>query len=54
MLKIIFVICSNLNGPYQNPDDYTSNQGILWVDTDWHDNDYSFKSVQIMIKAKKL
>ncbi|EDW60294.2 angiopoietin-related protein 7 [Drosophila virilis] len=45
---------SNLNGPYQKPDDYTSSQGILWVDTDWHDNDYSFKSVQIMIRAKKL
>ncbi|XP_064536685.1 angiopoietin-related protein 7-like [Drosophila montana] len=43
---------SNLNGPYQTPDDYTSNQGILWVGTDWHDNYYSFKSVQIMIKAR--
>ncbi|EDV98287.1 GH23025 [Drosophila grimshawi] len=46
---------SNLNGIYQIADDSYDEEGkgIFWDTEDWHEMDYSLKSVQIMIRPKK-
>ncbi|XP_064537996.1 fibrinogen-like protein A [Drosophila montana] len=45
---------SDLNGVYvkQNVTDYHADKGILWAGSDWHDWEYSFKSVTMMIRPK--
>ncbi|EDW10448.1 microfibril-associated glycoprotein 4 [Drosophila mojavensis] len=45
---------SNLNGFYTEADleyDY-ANKGIFWADSDFHESDYSLKSVIMMIRPK--
>ncbi|XP_034476960.1 angiopoietin-related protein 7-like [Drosophila innubila] len=46
---------TNLNGVYLFGDTVydTYGKGIFWDDDDWHDTNYSLKTVQIMIRARK-